>query len=244
MRAMLLALALMAAAAGCSRPWVRPYTWTDERAAVAELAARAEKVKGVRAACGLTLTDARGESVTFDGAINVRVDERGVWLRLRAWKLSHTAFDMTVRPDGVWVYTPESAAERRAASGMGEVDAGQVARAWSLFMGGFFEGAEVVDGGGAEFVVRKNVDRAVVECTVDRLTLAAREYVIRDEAGAVRQRLELWQYRERGPEGIPWPMRVRASGETGSVEVRLEDVELNPLLEESVFTPPRRAVKQ
>jgi hypothetical protein len=241
---LLLLMVVVWGVAGCSKPWVRPYAWTDERAALAELSARAEKVKSVRAACGLTLTDANGESVNFDGAINVRVDERGVWLRLRAWKLSHTAFDMTVRPDGVWVYTPESAAERRAASGMGEVDAGQVARAWSLFMGGFFEGAEVADRAGDALVVSKNVDGAVVECTVDRLTLTAREYVIRDDAGVVRQRLELWQYRERGPEGVPFPMRVRASGEGGSVEVRLEDVELNPLLEESVFTPARRAVKQ
>jgi hypothetical protein len=235
-------LAAVLMLAGCAKPWVRPYVWTDERAALAELAARAERIKAVRAACGLTMTDAAGESVTFDGAVNVRVDDEGVWMRLRAWKLSQAAFDLTVRPDGVWIAAPE-----RAEGDMGEVDASQIGAAWSLFMGGFFSSpdAEVVDDGGPTFIVRRAMEKGVrVECTVERATLTPTSYVVLDREGVERQRLTLWMYRELGPGGEPWPMRVRASGPQGSLEVRLEDVELNPMLDQSVFTPPRRAVKR
>ena len=39
-------------------------------------------------------------------------------------------------------------------------------------------------------------------------------------------------------------MLVIAQGDQGRVMVRFDEVEINPELDDAVFTPPRRAVKQ
>jgi hypothetical protein len=235
---------------GCAKPYVRGYEWQGEGVALRDLADRAARVRSVRAACGLTLTDGRGEAVNLDGALVVRVDEQDrVWLRLRAWKLGHAVLDLTVRPDGVWLVDGRGSAGQASSdpgqAGLAGVKPEQLAQAWRLFMGGFFSDPDVHAARGQKFIVTKKLEEGgTVACLVDPATLTPSLYVVRDEAGRERQRLVLEQYREVGPEAIAFPMRVTADGPGGRVEARLEDVELNEVLEESVFTPPTRAVKQ
>jgi hypothetical protein len=238
---------------GCSKPYVRAYEWRDERAAVETLAGRTESVRSVRAACALTMTDARGEAVNFDGAIVVRRREDGLWLRLRTWKVGQAVFDATVRPDGVWLMVSDQAARRMedgngaGTTGAKGIDPALIARGWSLFMGGFFTdpGARVIDTGRRTFEVeRAGESGTVITAVVDRATLTVSEYRIADDKGEVRQTLTLSQYRELGPEATPFPTIIRAAGPEGTVEVRMQDVELNGVIEDAAFVPPRRAVKQ
>jgi hypothetical protein len=230
---------------GCSKPWVRPYEWKDQQAALETLAARTESVRSVQAACGLTLSDSTGQSVNFDGAIVVRVDPQDqVWLRLRTWKLSQAVFDVTIRPDGVWLQASDEAMKRQS-EGLAGVSHEDLAGAWNFMMGRFFSdpGAKVIDEGASEFVVERSKGDVLLRATVDRATLTVREYQIVAN-GQVQQTLSLSGYRELGPDAVPWPMRIRAAGPDGYIEVRMEDVELNGLIEDSAFVPPKRAVKQ
>ena len=245
LRTTVLVLSVACGLPGCSKPWVRPYEWKDQGAALQTLAARAESVKSVQAVCGLTLSSPGGDSVNFDGAIVVQIDEqKKVWLRLRTWKFSQAVFDITVRPDGVWLLASDEAMKRQS-QGAAALRPEEMAAAWKFLLGSFFSepGAEVVDTGGPEFVVRRAEGRVQYAAVVDRATLTVREYTITAD-GSTLQTLSLSNYRELGPDATPWPMRIVATGPQGVIEVRLDDVELNASLEESVFTPPRRAVKQ
>jgi outer membrane lipoprotein-sorting protein len=76
---------------------------------------------------------------------------------------------------------------------------------------------------------------------VDRPTLTPRKYSMLDERGRTRFTLSLEQYRQFGQ--VVWPTKLTAVSESGTVEIELRDVEINPELEETAFVPPRRAEK-
>ncbi len=243
-----LATALTAAVialGACAHHEVTPSQWQGPQAALETLAARANAVNTVSAACGLTLASGNGDAVNLDGALAARITDTGqVWLRLRTWKIAQAVFDITVTPDGVWLVSSDEAAKRRP-GGMG-LSPEQIAKGWSLFMGGFFAepGLELIDHGGSTFEVRRRDGEGVTMIAqVHRDTLNPIKYRIIDAKGTLRQTLLLSRYREVEP-GLWWPLRIEAIGPDGRIEVRMEDVEVNTVLEDAVFTPPRRAVKQ
>jgi hypothetical protein len=243
-------VAALAAAAislsACSKPYVRTVPWSSESDALETLARRADSIKSIRAACTLTLIDPQGESVNFDGALVVRLEPDHAWLRLRTWKLGHAVFDATVRPDGVWIMTSEEAAKRTASASQGLQSArpDHIAAAIGLLAGDFFRTPGLKIYNKQEFAVTRTTDEGSVVAFIDRDPLTVYQYSIRDNANTVRQTLHLDTYRELPPDATPFPLRIKAVGPEGSVELRLEDVELNGLIEDAAFTPPRRAVKQ
>ncbi|HYE61571.1 MAG TPA: hypothetical protein VD997_06220 [Phycisphaerales bacterium] len=239
-----LAAIALAALTACSKPYVRPYDWRSEQAAVETLAARAESIRSIQAACALTLTDPRGETVNFDGALVFELKDNQPRLRLRTWKLGQAVFDATVREDGVWLMTSEQAAQRMPADGLQRARPEQIAQAISLLTGDFFRDPRLVLTTTPELTATRPIDSGTIVATIDRATLTVIKYSIRDEHNRERQALHLDTYRELGPNATPFPLRIRAVGEHGSAEVRLQDVELNGPIQPAAFTPPRRAVKQ
>jgi hypothetical protein len=167
-------------------------------------------------------------------------------LRIRTWKFGQAIFDLTAKSDGVWL-AADSQGDTTPDERLKSLKPEQIAQAWNLFFGDFFSRPGLrtsTDQHRRTLLASRADDGAAIDCTIDIGPLTAREYTIRDERGHVRQTLTLARYQQVGDPPIPWPMLIIAQGEQGRVVVRFDEVEINPELEEAVFTPPRRAVKQ
>ena len=128
--------------AGCSTapPEHLPtYTWVDGPTAVRTLCERSGAVKTVSAECVLTLTRSNGESVRLDGAIAMQLPAT---VRLRAWKFGQAVFDLTLKPDGLWVQSSRNSSPNDPMLPAG-LSAAKMAHAWSILSGEFFCGGNL-----------------------------------------------------------------------------------------------------
>lgn len=241
----ILLLSMIFLAYGCA-PRPQPenlplYHWTDDATGLRDLSQRAHAVKTVSAAALLTLTRPDGQSVRLDGAIAVSLPQKSV--RLRAWKLSQAVFDLTLTPQGLWIEMPRDA-NRREQVAPASLSASQLARALSIFGGDVFDGPDVqmIDRGGPQFQVGKPIeDGQTMVADVDRRVLVVRQYRLAGASAAVHFTLTPMQYRTI--DGILWPTRLIARGDTGTIDIELRDVELNGELPPAAFVPPRGAEK-
>jgi hypothetical protein len=239
-RRALLPLVLAALSVGCApREHLPAYQWVDGPTALRELAARAQAVHTASAQCQITLTRSSGQSVRLDGAIVMQPPDH---VRLRAWKLGQAVFDLTINPDGVWMVLPDDPQGKQRVLPAG-ANAAEMARTWALFTGGFFSAsdAKIIDKGGPRFVVEQWIDGRKIDCEVERSTLTPRLYVLSDSSGIKHFTLNEQEYQVIG--GIPWPARLIARSDNGTIDLKLQDVELNSELPPTAFVPPRRAQK-
>ena len=225
---------------GCApREQLPAYQWVDGQTALRDLAARAQAVHTASAQCQITLTRANGQSVRLDGAIVMQPPDH---VRLRAWKLGQAVFDLTINPDGVWMVLPDDPQGKQRMIPAG-ASAAEMAHAWAIFSGGFFSAgdAKIIDKGGPRFVVERWIDGKKIDREVERSTLTPRLYVLSDQSGVKRFTLSEQEYQVIG--GIPWPTRLIARSDSGTIDLKLQDVELNAELPSAAFVPPRRAQK-
>jgi outer membrane lipoprotein-sorting protein len=235
--------------AGCASSLPK-YQWEGDQAAITELARRAQSIHAIRATATLVLISADNQHVTLDAAI---VAENApstsapncLRLRIRTWKFGQAIFDLTAKPDGIWLAADTGGGPPTNQDRLRSLKPEQIAQAWNLFFGDYFSRPGLAVGLSHEnrtlTVQRKGTD-AKVRCIIDMDTLTPREYSIRDLDGHVHQTLTLSRYKLI--DNTAWPMQVIARGDQGVIEVRFDDVEINPDLEDAVFTPPQRAVKQ
>jgi hypothetical protein len=233
---------LMLVLVGCAstkRPPLPAYASVSTDRAIEILRERGRAVKSVSAEALLTLTRPDGESVRLDAAIVTEPEKAHA--RVRAWKFGRAVFDLTLNDKGVYLLSPEDSSRAEEIRKAG-VSAAQLARAWSILSGGFFDSPALkVADGGDTLVARRVVDGAEVECYVDRATLVPVRYVVKDAAGKPQFTLVLDQYRMRGD--MPWADRMTARSAGGVIRVEFRDVELNGELAEGAFEPPGRAEK-
>lgn len=231
---------LLALLTGCAHKENIPtYPQMSATDTLAALATRSRAIKTLNGQGLITLTRPAGDSVRLDGAIAMAPPDR---TRLRAWKFGRAIFDLTVTPDGVWLVAPDDPEHKEKIRSAG-VGAAQLAKTWSVLSGGFFDspGLTTTERGGRLIVRRETPGEPVVVCEVDRRTLTARRYTLLDDHGAQRFSMELDHYQPFGD--VVWPMRLLATSDTGTVEVALREVEINPELPPGAFTAPRRAEK-
>ena len=243
-RRAILLIILTALAAGCASsassgvaklPTVQ---WKTTDDALRILRERAGAIRTATATGTITFTRPNGESVRLDLAMVSAPPDR---LRLRAWKLGRAVFDLTLTPDGLWLFTPEDPSMRNKVRGAG-LDAGRIARQWSMLSGALFERDDlVVSGHARELEVAAPRAQPPLVCYVDRRTLVPTRYQLRDPDRTVRFFLDLSDYREIV--GISYPHRLDAKSDSGQIAIHFEDVELNQDLAPAAFVPPKRAEK-
>ncbi len=191
-------------------------------------------VQSLSAAGTLVLEKSEGSAVRLEIALAARPPDS---FRLRAWKLGRSVFDITLRGEEIWLEQSERLEE----------DPQTIVR-WvreirAIFSDELLSGGVLVDDSTTAdtLVVRSaGADASVVICEIERDTLTLRRLRVVD-AGAIVGELTFRQYRLIG--NTPWPMRIDASGPSGTAALRLQDVELNLPLPDSAFTPPRRATQ-
>lgn len=217
------------------------YPRSDGDHALRILAARSRSVETLESSCRLLLARADGDEIQLSGAIAARMPD---YLRLRAWKISQPVFDLTLTPDGLWVF--EAGNPQDSSNPVfGDLTARRLTEAWSLATNRIDEEGWSITGetDATRFHLVKSVEGPGVSviADVDRRTLTIRQYRLIDDAGAVRVTLTLDKYRQAG--GVVWPAKIVARSAEGTVTVLLDDLEINTDLPANVFRPPARAAR-
>jgi hypothetical protein len=200
---------------------------------------RARLVRGLSAEGLITLTKPDGNSVRLDAALVMRPPREA---RIRAWKFGRAIFDLTIAGDDAWLFTPEDSKRNEQFKSAG-LNAGKLAKTWSLLSGGFFEDGDfVVELRESHLTARRQLaGEPMVVCEIERPTLTVRKYSMLDDKGKQRFSLSLDRYKQFGE--VVWPTHLVAVSGGGTVEIELRNVEINPELTENAFVPPRRAEK-
>jgi len=224
--------------AGCSTAERIPhYPSMPASEARAIIAARDAKLETVSSPGTLELTDAKGRSIQLDAAVALALPERA---RIRAWKFGQAVFDLTILPDGLWLYSPR---DEKGSMNQTSGATGNLVQTWLATFKGFFADASLEMQEEAKFWVMSKPmgDGTTLRCRVDRTTLTPRLYTLYDDAGSERFSLALDRYVQAGE--LLCPGRIRATRAGGTILIKLRDVEINAPLPASAFKPPTRARK-
>jgi hypothetical protein len=235
-------VALFAAvlAAGCaSRPAVPKQPMLQPPQAIALLAEQDSKITSATGEGSVLLTRADGQSVRLDTVVVAQFPDR---VRLRAWKMGQAVFDLTLTPDGVWMLVADKS--RREKILTAGANAAQFMRGWSSLHAGFFTdpNLKIIEETPELLVLERPIEGGQrIRAVIDRGTLTIREHSVLDDKGVSRFTLTYDRYQMVN--GFPWPMRLRAQGEQGQIEVSFDEVQLNQAPPAGAFTPPKRAEK-
>jgi hypothetical protein len=187
----------------------------------------------------VTLTRANGQSVRLETALAAEFPDD---MRLRAWKMGQAIFDMTMTPEGVWMLVADpSRREKLLPAGASAAD---FMRGWAALHSGFYSDAslQIRDVSAGAFYLERPGDKGTtIRAEIDRSTLTVRRHTVLDDKRVGRFTIEYDRYRM--VDGLPWPMRLRARGEQGLIEVQFDDVQLNGPPAPQAFVPPKRAEK-
>ncbi len=212
----------------------------SDEAALRVMAERAVTLKHVTAPCRIELTRADGRTVRLDGAMAAQWPDS---LRLRAWKLSRPVFDLTLRPDGLWIF--QAGDEGEGSWGGGSLTAARLRRAWSLIAADLRgPGWSLAGGDGDSLMVTaaEPDDGFRIECRADRHTLTLRACTLSGDSadGVVTVRWSDY----RVVDGVVWPLRVRLDSPAGSILILSEPPTFTEPPPPGAFEPPARAVRQ
>jgi hypothetical protein len=234
-RCWMLGLPLVVGCQSNSGPPPPAYSGLNSAAARDILAKRAEAIHTFSARCTLTLIRPRDQSIRLDGVMVMAPPDR---LRLRAWKLDQPVFDLTLRPDGLWIAaSPDTLPATMNTAGL--------SRQLAQFAGGFFTlpGAQAAGAPSGELAFERDAGNgASIVCDVDARTATVRRFRLIDPSGAVRFSLSMTGYRDIG--GVIWPTRLTAKSAGGEIDVLFSEIQFNSELAAKAFVPPAGAQRQ
>jgi outer membrane lipoprotein-sorting protein len=232
-------LLCIAAIAGCAqqRENIPTYPPMDARHSLEVIRQRSSQVQDVSGEGALTLTDRDGRSVRLDAALVLAPPDRA---RMRAWKFGQAVLDLTVVPEGTWLYLPRGEDDHAEQLRSASRSATSAVRQWLGLLAGQLDepGSSARIEGSRLVVTRPMNDQMTLTVTINRDTLTPRRYALKDASGKERFSLTLDHYRVLGQ--TVWPTRVEARSESGSITVEMRDVELNNAAP-GAFKPPTRA---
>lgn len=221
---------------GCAST-LRTYPAMSDAESLRVIAERLDSVTTISASADLTLTDAKGQTVSLDGAIVARPPDHA---RLRAWKFGSPVLDITILPAGVWAFAVSQ--DDTAPADLSRLPAAGISQAIELISGAYFRTAHAVEGASTPeqlVVVGPGPGGSDVRCEIDRATLTPRRFVV--GGNGQHMVLTLTRYEQRG--AVAWPRRMEFLAPDGEILVRFSEIELNSEPASSAFVPPRRAAR-
>jgi outer membrane lipoprotein-sorting protein len=218
---------------GCETEHIPAYPPMSAQQAMQILVDRSRSIKNVSTQGLITLQSSNGDTVRLDAAMAIQGPGNA---RLRAWKFGQAVLDITLTPLGLWIVAPQN--ENTFGN-----NTANLTRQWlGLITGTFEDPSLIADESGPRLILKQQADDGTtIVCEVDRKTLTARRYVLRDRQGQDRFTLTLSRYAEFN--NIVWPRRIEAVSPAGRIVIDLHDVQINGELPPAAFRPPPRAVK-
>lgn len=226
------------------------HDWPGTDAALAIVSNRAETLQSMSARCDITIDPPDHDSVRIEGAMAAAKPDR---FRLQAWKLGQKLIDLTIREDGIWLWTDPRAERVRDTLPTGTSGAHFVTSWLGPLLSPFDTSTvEVLCGEGTRdrlLVVQWPIPPTVGaepsgfywRVEIDRPTQTIRSMRVIDPQGATTQTITLDRYRMIGD--TPWPTQWRADGKV-TMKVRMSEIELNPQLPPAAFKPARQATRR
>ena len=237
----LILLVAAAAFAGCAKnapPPLPVLPLVDADQTLATLRDRIAAVQSLTGKGEVQLSSSTRGDVTLESVYVLRPPGDA---RVRAWKFNQAVFDLTATGDGVWIYSP------REASAPGEVPPsakalGDSVRQWVALLLGGIESPDAVHRltGDDLIVTRPAAGGGMLRIVIDRPTRTVREQSISDPDGRRRFTLLLTDYQLFGD--LPWPTRIVARSETGTITVRTRAITFNDA-PATAFKPSSRATR-
>ncbi len=233
---------LGASLTGCAER-LPTYGWVDASHAMDLMAVRAARIQTLSSPCCVILAGPNAGPIQLEGAIAARMPG---FLRLRAWKFSQPVLDLTLTPDGLWLFSAqdrESPGERP--SPFATLTALQLRQAWSLATGVIPRDGWTWDEprSRASIALRQEWEcGGSILCEIDRPTVTLRGCTMTQASDATVLTLALDRYRTVG-DGVV-PTRVVIHSEQGTITILLDDVSINEELPLLAFDPPGRAGRQ
>jgi hypothetical protein len=240
----LIRVLFLAALTSCASDPLPTYPTLDAPQVERILAERTSAIHTISGQCALTAVRGDGQTIHLDSVIAAAPPDR---LRLRAWKMNQAVFDLTVRPDGVWIEIPGQAPDKNNVL-PATLRTAQIARDLLWFSGGFFTSPGLIaqDANSDPLIFRRPMENgSEMLCRVDRRTLLARQYRVIDSAGVVQFTIDLDEYRVF-PGNIVWPTHLRANNlsDHTRIELSLSGLRFNQELPPNALTPPPHAEKR
>jgi outer membrane lipoprotein-sorting protein len=228
---------LSALAAGGCRNSLPTYPPMSDTESLSLIAARLDSVRTISAPVSLKLTDADRQTVTLDGVFLCRPPH---YARLRAWKLGTPVLDLTITPEGVWVYAASRGGDPQGQ--LASLPAEGVARSAELLTGAYFASAlPFTHTADAQTLHVTGPAMGVdsVTCEIHRPTLTPRRFIL--GTGDHAMELRLTDYAVISD--TVWARRIEFLSPGGTILMRFTDIELNGELPASAFSPPPRATR-
>jgi outer membrane lipoprotein-sorting protein len=224
---------------GCRSEHIATYAPMPAAESLHRMTDRAASIRTISSQGLITLTKENGDTVRLDAAIVLQPPDHA---RLRAWKFGRAVFDMTLTPQGLWLIAPTDEARRKEILAAG-ANTGKLVRQWLQIMTGAFDAASLKISESEKLLTieQSRDDGTLMICTIDRKTLTARRYVLKDQAGKTRFTLSLGSYAEVN--GVVWPRDIDARSDAGRIVIELHDIEINTELPPAAFRHPARAEK-
>lgn len=214
-----------------------PVAWASAAEATALLNARRDAVRTVQTQATLTFTPVEGKSQTLNAQLVHDAPDRA---RLRASKMNHNVFDLTVTPEGVW-----TAVSSRVTDEAPDAEAGLVRLARVLPF--LLRGPDYGDATPVDRQQKQQLDLiwpSGLIADLDAATLTPLRFAIADpekpgrRAAVIEPVYTLYESAD-GP--LPWLRSAAATGDFGRIELTFYDVALNEALNPRAFRAPRRA---
>lgn len=229
-------LMVIAVAAGCGRERdLGPRLSAEE--VRSRLEARAEAIRSLRAECRIMISKRGRGAVELRGVL---IADKANRLRLRAWKASQVAFDLTATPEGTWLLAEVESSRREQEGAESSIAEAQVSRAVDLLFGvpgGPLRATGKRDALVYEQPLRKGQGRA--RCELNRYTALLEGCAFVDSGGRSRAEVQFDGYRLVEGVALAHEIEFRAGGLR--IEMEVTDLELNPQLSNAVFQPPADA---
>jgi len=256
------AILALAPLSGCVSKPLPTYAPTDARASIATMQNRMAQIRTLSGRGELVLDDPTHGNVRFEAAYVMQPPDRA---RVRAWKLGQAVFDLTVVPEGVWLYsaeeptatTPTSNQPNEAPSPLSDSLArtSEALPDWMAVLWGRAVPNDIVreraDAKATEvappmvmgdtlITTRSLAAGRVLRTVVARSTLTTTRADVIDPTGKSVFSLEMSDYHEL--EGVTWPLEIHAVSSSGRMTIITRTLSVNAA-PESAFTPPFRARK-
>lgn len=225
--------------AGCaSQPVERipHYPTADPATTLQAMREQSAKLQSATGKGTVTLSSPDRGEVRLDSVFVLRPPGHA---RIRAWKFNQAVFDLTVRPDGVWVYVP------REGTKPGQITdstrgAGDAIRQWLTYFGGSvaYEGADIRADARTITITKRTDDQLTLTTQVDRATRTIRSLRLTDTSDVQRFRMTMADYQTFGD--AVWPTRVTAYSDRGTIVVETRELQPN-VAADTAFNPPPRA---
>jgi outer membrane lipoprotein-sorting protein len=234
-------IVLCVAASGCAstpKSTLPTYPAMSAAASIEVMRARSAKLERVTGRGEITLESTDRGAVSLDSIFVLAPPDRA---RVRAYKFTQAVFDLTLNPDGLFIFVPRERGKPGELLESTRGAAGAI-RQWLASFAGQVDaaGADVKQDARSITLTRPEGDGTTRTTVVDRPTLTVRQQTVRDSNGTVRFTLTLDDYRDFA--GTLWPAKIVAVSERGTITLLTRELQPN-VAADTAFTPPPRAVE-